>query len=288
MVSNNWVPHRMRNVWILQHTLKISIGLKEGDFSQYLSVQHGENIIYCTKTRIVTTKHRMKLIKISRRQPPVTRKRVSNPPSLQQTSLDFPLSSLSSKKELLDNALHAVDGLYGNRDSNPNPETRRLPMVTEKQIENAKEIVAYYTLAAAATGAIPVPASSAAIIAENGLMLGHIQSALGETITVSSLSKSIGYAAGLNIVGRTLFIEGAKLLAWGTGSVWAASALSALGAGTAKLQTYIIGCIAIEIARNSGKPLDRRETGEIIDDCKASYDSFLANYRMAGKNAVAG
>jgi len=39
----------MRNVWILQHTLKISIGLKEGDFSQYLSVQHGENIICCTK-----------------------------------------------------------------------------------------------------------------------------------------------------------------------------------------------------------------------------------------------
>ena len=161
-------------------------------------------------------------------------------------------------------------------------------MVTEKQIKNAKEIVAYYTLAAATTGAIPVPASSAAIIAENGLMLGHIQSALGVTITVASLAQSIGFAAGLNIVGRNLFIEGAKLLAWGTGSVWSASALSALGAGTAGLQTYIIGCIAIELAKNSGKPLDRRETGAIIDDCKASYDSFLANCRMSGKKAVAG
>ena len=40
-------------------------------------------------------------------------------------------------------------------------------MVTEKQIENAKEIVAYYTLAAAATGAIPVPASSAAAPGHN-------------------------------------------------------------------------------------------------------------------------
>jgi|GEM_PF-5427100 len=50
----------MRNVWILQHRLKTSIGLKEGDFSQYLSVQHGENIICCTKTRIVTAKHRIK------------------------------------------------------------------------------------------------------------------------------------------------------------------------------------------------------------------------------------
>ena len=64
MVSNNRVPHRMRNVWILQHTLKISIGLKEGDFSQYLSVQHGENIICCTKGHQNAhrdhPKHRMK------------------------------------------------------------------------------------------------------------------------------------------------------------------------------------------------------------------------------------
>jgi len=36
----------------LQHTLKISIGLKEGDFSQYLSVQHGENIISAIAKRI--------------------------------------------------------------------------------------------------------------------------------------------------------------------------------------------------------------------------------------------
>jgi hypothetical protein len=50
----------MRNVRILQHALKISIGLKGGDFSHYLSVQHGENKICGTKTRIVTAKHRMK------------------------------------------------------------------------------------------------------------------------------------------------------------------------------------------------------------------------------------
>ena len=33
---------------------------------------------------------------------------------------DFPLTSLSTKNKLLDNDLHAVDGLYGNRNSNPN------------------------------------------------------------------------------------------------------------------------------------------------------------------------
>jgi hypothetical protein len=33
-------------------------------------------------------------------------------------------------------------------------------MVTEKQLNEAKEVVAYYTLAATATGAIPVPAAS--------------------------------------------------------------------------------------------------------------------------------
>ena len=62
-------------------------------------------------------------------------------------------------------------------------------MVTEKQIENAKEIVAYYTLAAAATGAIPVPASSAAIIAENCAVIGTLLQAAMETIGLFSLHR---------------------------------------------------------------------------------------------------
>ena len=151
-------------------------------------------------------------------------------------------------------------------------------MVTDKQIEDAKEVVAYYTLAAAATGAVPVPAASAAIVAQNGVMIAHVASAVGVEISVANIIESMGLAATLNVVGRNLFIEGAKLLSWGTASVWAAVALSALGATTAGVQTYIIGRIAIEIGKNGGKPLAVSYTSKIIDDCKATYDSFVAEW----------
>lgn len=151
-------------------------------------------------------------------------------------------------------------------------------MVTEKKIEDAKEVVAYYTLAAAATGAVPVPAASAAIIAQNGIMIAHVASAIGVEITVANIIESMGFAATLNIVGRNLFIEGAKLLSWGTASVWAAVGLSALGATTAGVQTYIIGRIAIEIGKNDGKPLAVTYTGKIIDESKATYELFVAEW----------
>ena len=151
-------------------------------------------------------------------------------------------------------------------------------MVTEKKIEDAKEVVAYYTLAAAATGAVPVPAASAAIIAQNGIMIAHAASAIGVEITVANIIESMGFAATLNIVGRNLFIEGAKLLSWGTASVWAAVGLSALGATTAGVQTYIIGRIAIEIGKNDGKPLAVTYTGKIIDESKATYELFVAEW----------
>ncbi len=151
-------------------------------------------------------------------------------------------------------------------------------MVTNKQIEDAKEVVAYYTLAATATGAVPVPAASAAIVAQNGVMIAHVASAVGVEITVANIIESMGLAATLNVVGRNLFIEGAKLLSWGTASVWAAVALSAIGATTAGVQTYIIGRIAIEIGKNGGKPLAVSYTSKIIDDCKATYDSYIAEW----------
>lgn len=151
-------------------------------------------------------------------------------------------------------------------------------IIGEKQISKAKEIIAYYTLAASATGAVPVPAASAAIIAQNGVMLPHIASALGVEITVEDIIKSLGFASTANLVGRNLFIEGAKVISWGTGSVWAAAALSALGASTAGIQTYIIGCITIEIAKNGGKALTSSDTRAIIQDSKASYAPFVAEW----------
>ncbi|MFI3220895.1 MAG: hypothetical protein QX189_17535 [Methylococcales bacterium] len=151
-------------------------------------------------------------------------------------------------------------------------------IISEKQTNKAKEVVAYYTLSAAATGAFPIPAASAAIIAQNGLMLAHIASTLGVEITVEDIIKSLGVAGTANIAGRNFFIEGAKVLSWGTGSVWALAALSALGATTAGIQTYIIGCLTIEIAKNGCKPLSSSNAQTLIEQSKASYAPFIAEW----------
>jgi hypothetical protein len=152
-------------------------------------------------------------------------------------------------------------------------------MIGDEVIEKANGIVAYYTLAAAATGAVPVPAASGAIIAENGFMLTHIASALSVKVSIATVVESLGIAGTLNIVGRNLFIEGAKLLSWGTGSIWALAALAAFGATTAGVQTYIIGRMAIEIGKNGGKPLLPEFSGRIIEDCKKTYDSFVSDWK---------
>ncbi|EPX9363107.1 hypothetical protein ACET7Y_08115 [Aeromonas veronii] len=151
--------------------------------------------------------------------------------------------------------------------------------ISEQNIQDAKEVVAYYTLAAGTTGAIPVPAASAAIIAQNGLMLTHIASKMNISIDISTVISSLGMTGTLNVVGRNLFIEGAKLLSWGTGSVWALVALAALGATTAGVQTYIIGMLAIEICKNNGKALSSEKAGIIIEQAKENYDSFKSEWK---------
>lgn len=149
----------------------------------------------------------------------------------------------------------------------------------QKKIEDAKEVVAYYTLAASATGAIPVPAASAAIIAQTGCMIAHVASKLGMNIDGSTVMASFGISGTLNVVGKNLFIEGGKLLSWGTGSVWALVALSALGAATAGVQTYTIGMLAIEICKNNGKALDPEKAGTVIDHAKSTYGSFIEEWK---------
>lgn len=156
-------------------------------------------------------------------------------------------------------------------------------MVIQMQFDEAKGIVAKYVIAAAATGTVPIPASSAAIVVQNAIMISHIASSLGVQITIQNVMESMNAATLLNIAGRNLFIEAAKLLSWGTGSVWAATALSTVGATTAGLQTYIIGCIVIEIAENSGKPLTTRYAKKVISDCKSTYDSFIASAKWMKK-----
>lgn len=150
------------------------------------------------------------------------------------------------------------------------------------QGENARNIVGWYTLAAAGTGAFPVPASSVAIVANNGFMIAHLSAIYASEISWQNVIASMGVAGTLNMAGRTVFIEAAKALAWGTGSVWALAGLSAIGAATAGLQTYIVGQIAIKIAQKSGKVLTAEEAKGLISQAKKTYTQFLGE--MMGKD----
>ncbi len=147
--------------------------------------------------------------------------------------------------------------------------------VSNESIEKARNVVGWYTSVATATGAVPVPATSAAIIANNGLMLGHIGSILDAEISWQKVVASFGVAGSLNIAGRTVFVEVAKILGWGTGSAWALAGLCAVGATTAGVQTYIIGLIAIEIGRKGGGVISQDEANEIISKGKDTYKEFL-------------
>lgn len=151
-----------------------------------------------------------------------------------------------------------------------------------QKLNRARDIVGWYTLAAAASGAVPVPASSVAIVANNGFMIAHVNAAMGSTVTWQGVVASLGMAGTLNIAGRTVFIEGAKALSWGTGSFWALVGLSALGATTAGLQTCVIGLIAIEMAKNGGSPVDHETTGDIVATAKASFVDFVAEMKQKG------
>lgn len=152
----------------------------------------------------------------------------------------------------------------------------------------ARDIVGWYTLGAGASGAVPLPATSAAIVANNGFMLVHISAAMGKAVAWDDVLKSLGIAGTLNIAGRTVFVEAAKALGWGTGSVWALAALSAVGATTAALQTYVIGLIAIEICRNGGVPISPGDAAKIVDLAKASLGNFTAEMKNRDLKAPTG
>ena len=77
-------------------------------------------------------------------------------------------------------------------------------MPSHTDTSKTESIVAWYTLAAAGTGAIPVPAASAALVAQNGAMISHVASAMGIPISMGTVIESIGMMGAANMVGRQL------------------------------------------------------------------------------------
>ncbi len=78
--------------------------------------------------------------------------------------------------------------------------------------QRARDIVGWYTLAATAKGAVPVPATSMAIVANNAAMLTHISAVMGQRVKIIDVVMSLGVMCNVNMIGRAIFIEGAKAL----------------------------------------------------------------------------
>jgi hypothetical protein len=139
----------------------------------------------------------------------------------------------------------------------------------------ARDLVAYYTLVASGTGMAPYPAASAALVAENGMLLVHIGSVFGTQVTKEYVGEAFGMAGAINVAGRSVFVEIGKAVAWGTGQWWTLPALMAAGATTAGVQTYMVGLIAIEIARNGGETPPPDKVREMIATARETYSEFL-------------
>jgi hypothetical protein len=147
----------------------------------------------------------------------------------------------------------------------------------EKLDQQSKAILTKYVMAATATGAIPVPAVSAALVAENALMINHIASNYGCEISLATVVSAIGLLGTANMIGRQVFIEVARALSWGAAFTGAPVLVSAIGAGTAGLQTYLIGLLAIEMAKGGGQKLSRSDVTDIFRKGKEGFDDFKAS-----------
>jgi hypothetical protein len=136
--------------------------------------------------------------------------------------------------------------------------------------EAAQQVVRQFTAAAALIGAVPVPAASAAIVAENAAMVACVARELGVPVSLQTVAQSLRMLASVNLVGRALFVDIARLFGWAAGPLGLAG-LSALGASTAGLQTWIVGQLAIAIGQNGGAVLSSEAASQVVAAARSSY-----------------
>ena len=153
------------------------------------------------------------------------------------------------------------------------------PASTTVQIEShIQRLIKYYTMLALATGALPFPAASTVIVAQNATMIAQIASRTGIPISLTTVTTAMGLMGTVNVLGKTLFMEVAKSLSWGATGGLATLALSMSGATTAALQTYVIGHLAYEIARWNGE-VPRDVVKNTIATAKAAFGNDLRQWR---------
>ena len=146
-------------------------------------------------------------------------------------------------------------------------ENRHLPR------ERADALVLKFTGVAIMTGAVPVPATSFAIVAENAAMVSAIAAAMGVPISVETVAASLGTVGTINLVGRAVFVEAARAMGWFAGPLGVAG-VSALGATTAGVQTWVLGRLAIAICENGGDPLPGPVANRVVREAKGSFDGM--------------
>lgn len=128
-------------------------------------------------------------------------------------------------------------------------------MYTEDErsrVHRSRQITARFAVAAAATGAVPVPAVSAAIVAENAALLIAISGVWDKRITTSDVIRALGLMGSVNLIGRALFIELARAMGWAAGPL-GMTGVSILGATTASVQTWVVGEVGMVLARHGGE-----------------------------------
>lgn len=153
----------------------------------------------------------------------------------------------------------------------PTHETRSAPSPQNQARDRARPVVYRWTALAAATGAIPVLATSAAIVAENAAMVNEVAGCFGVRISVETVVASMGMATSVNLIGRTVFVEAARAIGWFTGPLGVGGVI-ALGAATAALQTLTVGFLAIAIAENGGATLRRHQARVALDAAREEFE----------------
>ena len=149
----------------------------------------------------------------------------------------------------------------------------RQSIVPSDRRDRAESLVRKFTGVALTTGAVPVPAASAAVVAENAAMVNAVAAAMGVPVSVGTVVKSMGPVGCANVLGKAVFMEGARLLSWGAGPGGMA-AVSALGATTAGLQTWVLGQLTIAICEHGGKRLPSELSAGVVDTAKRSFDKI--------------
>lgn len=138
----------------------------------------------------------------------------------------------------------------------------------------SESIVRRYTAVALLTGALPVPAASAAIVAEQAVMFTHVAAIYGADVSFGTVLASMGGTATLNTAGRALFVEGMRWINATFAAGMATPLVSALGATTAGVQTWLLGQLAVAIAENGGNPLPEVAAKAVLERARVAFDAI--------------